>query len=364
MTNIRVLTNLDSEPVDDAAWDSFVAGSPEGHLLQTSYWGRLKSQFGWEVERVALADGDAIVAGAQVLYRSLPFGLTLAYVPMGPLVDWDDEKAVRTLLTTLRQAAHRHGAFCLKLEPSLFDDPALARQLEGHDFRASPHTIQPRCTLIVELTPSLDEILAQMKPKTRYNIRLARRKEVVVREGIEADLPRFYQLMQLTGKRDGFPIYSKEYYEAIYRLFVPVGLARLFLASCRGEVLAGLMAFALGRRAWYMYGASSNQHRDRMPNHLLQWEAIRWAKEKGCLTYDLWGIPDEDQDVLEREFPKRRDGLWGVYRFKRGFGARLVRRLGAYDDVYLYPLYRVYNQAHAFLQQRWGEAWHRRLSAG
>jgi len=167
--------------------------------------------------------------------------------------------------------------------------------------------------------------------------------------------------MLLTGKRDTFPIYSKEYYEAIYRLFVPAGLARLFLASYRGEVLAGLMAFALGRRAWYLYGASSNEHRDRMPNYLLQWEAIRWAKEKGCLTYDLWGIPDEDQDALERGFLKRCDGLWGVYRFKRGFGVRLVRYLGAYDDVYLYPRYWLYNQAAAFLQHRWGEAWHRRL---
>ena len=361
---MRALTNFDSEPVDAAAWDSFVAGSAHGHLLQTSRWGALKKRFGWEVERVVLTDGDAIVAGAQVLYRSLLFGLTLAYVPMGPLVDWDDEKAVRTLLSALRQAAQRRGAFGLKLEPSLLDDPTLARRLEGHGFRASPHTVQPRCTLVADLTPSLDEILARMKPKTRYNIRLARRKEVVVREGIEADLPCFHQLMQLTGRRDGFPIYSKEYYEAIYRLFVPAGLAKVFLASYRGEVLAGLMAFALGRRAWYLYGASSNEHRDRMPNYLLQWEAMRWAKEKGCLTYDLWGIPDEDQDVLEREFPKRCDGLWGVYRFKRGFGVRLVRHLGAYDDVYLYPLYWLYNQAHAFLQQRWGEAWHRRLSAG
>ena len=361
---MQAISGLDTEPLDDAVWDSFVAASPDGHLLQTSRWGALKARFGWRVERVALTEGDTIVAAAQILCRSLPFALTLAYVPMGPLADWDDEKAVRTLLTALRQAAYRRGAFCLKLEPSLLDDPGLARQLEGHDFRASPHTVQPRCTLVVDLTPSLDEILARTKPKTRYNVRLARRKEVVVREGIEADLPCFYELMQLTGKRDGFPIYGKEYYEAIYHLFVPAGLARLFLASCRGEVLSGLIAFALERKAWYLYGASSNEHRDRMPNYLLQWEAIRWAKEKGCHTYDLWGIPDEDQDVLGREFPKRRDGLWGVYRFKRGFGGRLVRHLGAYDAVHPYPLYWLYNQACAFLQQRWGEAWHRRLKAG
>jgi len=360
---MRVRTGPGPEPLD-IAWDSFVAASPQGHLLQTSRWGELKARFGWEVERVALTDGEGIVTGAQVLYRSLPLGLTLAYVPMGPLVDWNDEKAVRSLLTALRQAAQRRGAFCLKLEPNVFDDPSLARQLERYNLRISPHTIQPRSTLVVDLSPSLEEILARMKPKTRYNIRLAKRKEVVVRVGVEADLPRFYQMMQLTGERNSFPIYSRGYYETIYRLFVPAGLARLFLASYQDELLAGLMVFALGHRAWYIYGASSNHHRDRMPNYLLQWETIRWAKEMGCLTYDLWGIPDEDQDLLEREFPKRSNGLWGVYRFKRGFGARLTRHQGAYDDVYLRPHYWLYNRVCAFLQERWGEAWHRRLKVG
>ena len=112
------------------------------------------------------------------------------------------------------------------------------------------------------------------------------------------------------------------------------------------------MAFAWGCRAWYMYGASSDEHRNRMPNHLLQWEAIGWAKEKGCLTYDLWGIPDEDEEVLEREFLKRSGGLWGVYRFKRGFGGRVVRFLGAYDYIYSPLLYRLYRRAIAWRRAR------------
>ena len=361
---MQPISRLDPEPPDDVTWDSFVAASPEAHLLQTSHWGRLKSRFGWEVERVAVTNGDAIIAGAQVLYRSLPLGLTLAYVPKGPLVNWDDEGAVLTLLAALRQAAHRRRAFCLKLEPDVLDDPSLAGQLEGYGFRRSQQTIQPRRTMLVDLSPDLDEILTRMKPKTRYNIRLARRREVVVREGIEADLPVFYQLMQLTATRDCFSIHSREYYEAVYRIFVPAGLARLLLASYRGRTLAGLMAFAWGRRAWYMYGASSDENRNRMPNYLLQWEAIRWAKERGCLTYDLWGIPDEHEDVLEREFLKRSGGLWRVYRFKRGFGGRTIRYLGAYDDVYFQPLYWLYDGAGTLLERRWGESWHRRLRSG
>ena len=183
-----------------------------------------------------------------------------------------------------------------------------------------------------------------MYKRQRYNIRLAARKGVTVREGTVEDLPEFYHLMQITSQRDRFGIHSRSYYETAHRLFVPPKLARLFLATYEGKVLAGIMIFALGQRAWYMYGASSNEHRNLMPNYLLQWEAIRWAKDRGCMTYDLWGIPDEEEEVLESEFTKRSDGLWGVYRFKRGFGGQVVHYLGAYDYVYSPPLYWLYNK--------------------
>jgi peptidoglycan pentaglycine glycine transferase (the first glycine) len=104
-----------------------------------------------------------------------------------------------------------------------------------------------------------------------------------------------------------------------------------------------LMVFAQGKRAWYLYGASRSAHREKMPTYMLQWEAIRWAKSKGCQVYDLWGIPDADEETLEAQFSKRSDGLWGVYRFKRGFGGRVTRTMGAWDRVYNPVLYRLYN---------------------
>jgi len=361
---MRAISNLDAEPLDDAAWDSFVAASPDGHLLQTSRWGALKARFGWGVERVALTDGDAIVAGAQVLYRSLPFGLTLAYVPKGPLVDWDDKTAVRALLAALRQGARQRRAFCLKLEPDLLDDPAQAARLVRHGLRSSPQTVQPRSTILIDLDREEDEILARMKSKSRYNIRLAARKGVIIRDGTACDLPAFQSLLEETARRDNFVVHSAEYYRVAYDLFVPSGHARFLLATYQDTILAGIMVSVLGRKALYLYGASGSTHRNLMPNYLLQWEAIRLAKRRGCLTYDTWGIPDEDEEVLEREFLKRSGGLWGVYRFKRGFGGRVVRYLGACDDVYLRPLYWLYNQADAFLQRKWGETWHRRLRSG
>jgi len=170
-----------------------------------------------------------------------------------------------------------------------------------------------------------------MKPKTRYNIRLSSKKGVIVKEGGRDEIPAFYRLLEITGKRDKFSIRSKEYYETAYSLFAPLGLAKLLFATYEGKVLAGLMAFAFGRKAYYLYGASSNEERHRMPNYLLQWEAIKWAKSLGCITYDLGGVPDEEEEVLERDFLKRKGGLWGLYRFKRGWGGKVVRCIGAYD---------------------------------
>jgi lipid II:glycine glycyltransferase (peptidoglycan interpeptide bridge formation enzyme) len=186
----------------------------------------------------------------------------------------------------------------------------------------------------VDISPDEDAILATMKSKTRYNVRLASRKGVTVREASEADLPAFHTLMAATAARDDFGVHAPAYYEAAYRLFVPRGWARLLLAEVEGEPAAALMVFTLLPRAWYFYGASSNAHREKMPTYLLQWEAMRWAKSLGCTTYDLWGVPDEDREKLEAEFTQRRDGLWGVYRFKRGFGGELVRSVGAWDRVY------------------------------
>ena len=345
-----------------------MAASPVGHVLQSSQWGQLKERFGWQVAHLAIEDRGQWRASAQVLFR--PLGpQTIAYVPKGPITDWADAEATQALLEALHQLCRQRRAIFLKIEPDLTEDRSaetssssvetrsrrsstLAQRLTELGFRVSPQTIQPRCTILLDLTPKPEAILARMKSKTRYNIRLSGRKGVTVREGTAEDLPGFYHLMRTTGERDGFGIHSESYYETAYQLFVPQGLAKLFLATFEDQVLGGIMVFAFGRRAWYMYGASSDEHRNLMPNHLLQWEAIKWARERGCLTYDLWGIPDEEEEVLEKEFLKRSDGLWGVYRFKRGLGGQVVRYLGAYDYVYSPLLYWLYNKVVSYRQGR------------
>jgi lipid II:glycine glycyltransferase (peptidoglycan interpeptide bridge formation enzyme) len=264
---------------------------------------------------------------------------------------------VQALLDAIEPVARQQRAICLKIEPDLEEAESLTGQLAALGFRPSPQEIQPRRTIVVDLTSDPEELLRRMKQKTRYNIRLSARKGVTVRAGSEIDLAPFYELMETTASRDGFGIHSEPYYRAAHHLFVPSGQGRLLLAEYDGQLLAGLVVLGLGGVercgiACYMYGASSDEHRNLMPTYLLQWEAMLWAREQGCQDYDLWGVPDENEATLEDEFTQRSDGLWGVYRFKRGFGGRLVRTVGAWDLVYAPLRYRLYSAAVAWLDRR------------
>lgn len=326
----------------DRVWNAFVAQHPHGHLLQTTHWGALKASFGWDSQLLTLGSDEQPVAGAQVLYRRLrrgmPLGLagpwpSIAYLPKGPVVDWGDQSLVASLLSLVAAKARKQGAILIRIEPEVAQgkSPALVEQLEALGFQSSPRAVQPRRTLILDISGGEGEILGRMKQKTRYNIRLAQRKGVLVRRGTSSDLSIFAQLMQETGSRNVFGVHSLAYYHQAYDSFGPDDRVALFVAEYEDQPLGAIMAFALGDTAWYFYGASSSKERRRMPSYLLQWEAIRWARGKGCARYDLWGVPDEDEEVLEDQFTNRSDGLWGVYRFKRGFGGQLVRWVGAFD---------------------------------
>ncbi len=328
-------------------WDHFIAQRPDGHILQTSPWGRLKSQFGWSDARVGLDRGDALAAGAQILFRPLPAGLgQLAYVPKGPVVNWSDQETRGALLTATDDVARSRGAIALSVEPALEDDPGQREMLRALGFRPAPlGAVQPRRTLVVDIAPDEDDILMAMKSKTRYNVRLAGRKGVTVRAAEADDVRTFNELLAATAERAEFGIHPPAYYEAAYELFVPRGWARILLAEVEGQAVAGVMVFALPPRSWYFYGASIDAHREKMPTYRLQWEAMRWAKAQGCTTYDLWGVPDADRETLEDAFMERSDGLWGVYRFKRGFGGDLVRSIGTWDRVYAPVRYQLYRAA-------------------
>jgi lipid II:glycine glycyltransferase (peptidoglycan interpeptide bridge formation enzyme) len=338
LESVGIGTPAGSFPVP-AAWDAFVESAPQGHLLQTWAWGELKGAFGWTPVRYLVQRDGAPVAAAQVLYRPIgPF--TLGYIPKGPVLPEADPTVEAALWDAIHRRSRRMRALALKVEPEWPDhDRARHEWLAGYGFSPSTEYVQPRRTIMVDLCADEDDILARMKSKWRYNIRLAERKEVVVREGSADDLGSFHALMSVTGERDEFGIHSLAYYRKAYELFAPLDRVRLFLAYHGDRLLAGLMAYGFGGYAWYMYGASDNEGRDLMPNHALQWRAMQWARERGCRKYDLWGITDADDDASA--------ALSGVERFKAGFGGEVVRYVGAYDYAYLPPLYWLMRQAWA-----------------
>lgn len=314
-----------------AEWQAYLQLYPDAHLLQTGEWGELKSAFDWQPMRIVSGN-----LGAQILFRKLPLGLTIAYIPK-PLAR---VLASTEFLSEIDEQCRRLHAVFLKVEPDILEQIDLRFLPAASGLNRSPHVIQPPRTIIVSLSGSEDEILARMKQKCRYNIRLAEKKGIVVRPW--DDLKAFHRMMTITGGRDGFAVHSLDYYNRAFALFHPAGLTELLVAEFEGRPLAALMVFARGKRAWYLYGASTDEERNRMPAYLLQWQAMRWARDHGCLEYDLWGVPDLDERELEAQFETRSDGLWGVYRFKRGFGGQVVRSAQALDRVYMPWLYRAY----------------------
>lgn len=345
---------------DRRLWTAALLALPAPHVLQTWEWGAVKGQTGWWAHRLLWGEPGRPLAAASLLVRRLPRSpWGVAYVPKGPVVDWRDAEAVRCVLAGLEAAARRRRAIFVKVDPDVAPDSdegqALLALLAARGWQPSAEQIQFRNTALLDLSQSDEALLAAMKPKWRYNLRLAQRRGVTVRQGTLEDLPRFYALYAETGARDGFLVRPYSYYAHTWRTFMQPAdptspAAHLLLAEVEGEVVAGLMLFRFAARAWYMVGASSSQHRQAMPNHLLQWEAIQLARRHGCTVYDLWGAPDQ---LVES------DPLWGVWRFKEGMGARFAPHIGAWD----FPVYRPLYWAYSVLMPRVLDAMRRRHRA-
>jgi peptidoglycan pentaglycine glycine transferase (the first glycine) len=361
-------------------WNAAISQLPGAHLLQTWEWGQVKAHFGWQPthlqwfkqgDRFQLSINqlldvhhqDQLVAAALTLQRNITIGgfshkMGVIYVPKGPLLDWNDTQLRHQLLLDLKEFAQKHNAIFIKIDP----DYELGQGIPGNPgsnesqfagsvtndlieagWRFSQEQVQFRNTVLIDLTPSENELLANMKQKTRYNVNLALRKGVVVRIGQPSDIDMLIRMYAETSVRDGFVIRSDGYYREIWNSFMfhatpkrldqPV--AEALIAEVESEPVAAVVIFRFASKAWYLYGMSRTTHRDKMPNYLLQWEAIKRAKAAGCTVYDLWGAPDEFVES---------DPLWGVFRFKEGLGGTVHRYLGAWDLPLNRMLYRLYTR--------------------
>ena len=337
----RVIT-LSSEP-EHRRWNTFVADSPWGHLMQSCEWGDFKAAQGWQVQRIGIERDGQIVAGAQLLFKPLlwlPF--TIAYIPKGPIVNLSDEATSNTLFSAIHRIARSRQAIFLKIEPNLLDDNQAHTLLRQYGFQSSLYTNQPRSTIVIDLTEGEEVVLANMRNNTRRLVRRAAREGVKVVEGGASDLDALHRMMTTAAKRKGHKVHDKSFFQQEWQTFRATDSIKLLLAKYRGQVVAAKMIVVFGDRSMHLWGGVSHQGRKVYASYLIQWEAIKWAMGRGYQYCDLWGIPDQVGEILKagQEIPKdRRDGLWGAYIFKRGFGGRVEHYVGAYDYPYWPLLY-------------------------
>jgi lipid II:glycine glycyltransferase (peptidoglycan interpeptide bridge formation enzyme) len=324
------------------------------NLLQSAFWGRFRERLGWSPRGFRCSDGRGSFL-LLVLVRSLPGGLRLAYVGHGPeLPEPAGER--EGLLLDLARALKPYLPRCLFVRFDLpwgregeGNMPVLLK--EGNRLHRAGMEIQPPSTVVVDIDLPDADLLGAMKPKTRYNVRLAEKRDVSVREGTAADLPAWYALYRETARRDRITLHAQGYYATLLEMARSGGESApaltLLLAEHEGELLAGIIVALRGDRATYLYGASADRKRNLMPSYGLQWQAMRLARERGCRSYDLFGIPPRDDPAHP---------MHGLYRFKTGFGGTILNRLGCYDVAFHPGGYRIYRAAEAlrsFYYRRW-----------
>jgi len=333
---------------DRKGWDELVAGNG-GQPFQSWAWGELKSHFGWEPHRLAAGN-----AAAQVLIR--PYrGLAVAYVPRGPVFSGAAAADHALVNAIVRLARSRRAAF-VRFEPDVLEGDAAADSLPASlrdaGFRPSDRTLQPRSSIRLDLTPTEDQLMAAFSKGHRADVRRAERDGVEIRVGApEADADVLHQMLVATNQRKSFGFHSAAYYRRLLHAFGDA--ARLQVAEIDGVPIGASLILAWGRHGTYLAAGSNAAGLEHRAAHLLQWHAIRWAKERGAVTWDLWGIADArgrfelasasgtstEAELAPIEAAAKRDPLDGVYRFKKGWGGRVVRTLPAFDRVFIAPAY-------------------------
>ena len=308
--------------------DNIVSQQSYSQFLQNSLWSNFQEELGNKVWKIAYLEEENILGSALVIEKKLPFNLTYLYLPRGPIISdqaQDKDRVMKLLLKGVRdislQTAKRQEVF-FRFET-----------LEKFDLEnvRSVKSIQPANTLLLDLNKSEEELLTEMHQKTRYNIRLSKKKGVKIEkiEDQEKALDIFSKLIKETSGRDKFTPHSDGYYQKMLKALDKD--ACLWVAKYEDQILAANIIVSFGDTVTYLHGASSNEHRNLMAPHLLQWEQIKWAKENNYQIYDFWGISDSD--------PR-----WaGFTRFKKGFGGQEKKLAGTFDLVYNQRAYKIYN---------------------
>lgn len=331
-TSLYTVREVPEREATKSEWDGWLRDSPGGgHVLQSYEWGEFKKHLGWRPVRLVLeSDSEVAGLGQFLAYNTGPFvpGY-LWYCTKGPWMNWDDEEAVRAFFDGARAIAGRHGAHTVKIEPEVFDyQKDVKALLDSLGFQKARYDLNFKHTLLMDLSMPEEELLSRMKGKTRYNIRLAGKRGVEILElgDFEESWATLYGWMEeMEDRKEGFVLRrSRDYLRTMMKTMYDAGQGRFFFATHEGTPLAGIYVFTFGEKYWFMHGASSSEKRNLMPTHRLQWEVMRWAKQRGMTYYDMVG-------AREPENLREDDTARGVYKFKVGFGGEIVNFLGCLD---------------------------------
>ena len=297
------------------------------HPLQSEAWGTFRREMGIDVLRVNnLPAGEA---GWQLTFHKIPFTpFTIGYFPKGPL-------PTQPIIDELTKIGKQKRAIFIQLEPNSIGNWEL--EIGNYDLRPSHRPLFTKYTFVLDLTKSEEELLKAMHPKTRYNLKVAQKHGVVVREDNSSEaFDTYLSLTKETTARQGFYAHNETYHRRMWEILHHAGIARLWTASLHGTILAAWIIFAWEKTLYYPYGASSREHRESMAPTLLLWEIVRWGRLHGYQSFDLWGALGPH--------PDEHDPWYGFHRFKQGFNPQLVEFIGSYDLIlnpWLYRLYRV-----------------------
>ncbi len=322
-------TVVEKEGVSPAEWNRLVESSPGGgNLLQSHEWGEFKKRLGWKPVRLTLERDGAVAGSGQFLYYNTPLVPGgMLYCPKGPWLPWDDDRAVRAFFDGVVEVAGRWGAHTVKIEPEVLSDREDVKEhLRAFGFEKFRWNVNHKATLKVDLGQSEEDIMANMKKSTRYGVRRAGKEGVeVVEDNSRAGLDQFWRMHSDMVERKDFWSRPYGYYEVLWQEMEKAGRAHLFFAEHEGVRPAAAMVFTFGHKCIYMLGVSTREKSRITPANLLQWGVMKWAKEHGVTHYDMWGVPTLDE-LGNEDHP-----LYGVYKFKAGFGGELVDFVGTLD---------------------------------
>ena len=333
-------------------YKKFLEGHERCNFQQSLEWAEVKKD-NWKPEVILAEDENKNIIGSLCVWiRKMPIFGNIMYASRGPVCDIHDEAVMKQLTQGADELAKKYKAIVLRIEPDILKEDEEFRKIvtklgykikdDAKDFKDE---IQPRFVFRLDIkNKTEDEIFAAFHSKTRYNVRLAKRKGVEIKEGTKEDLKDFHNIMIETGKRDGFIIRPLSYFEKMYDNLAPEHM-KVLMAYYEGKPISGVIPIFYGNKTWYLYGASSNKHRNLMPNYLLQWEMIKMALERKDDVYDFRGV----SGVVDKDHPQ-----YGLYRFKKGFGATFTEFIG---EIYIpykplkYKMYKFSEKAFRTLRQ-------------